>query len=78
MKKRAERLPAGEKNKALKAMSVIYQRCKKGITMTKKIKSDYHFLETLTPETKRKHEENYIDLVLSELLLAAMHEDDIR
>jgi predicted DNA-binding protein YlxM (UPF0122 family) len=45
---------------------------------TKKIKSAYNqYVETLTPKQKQKHEENYIDLVLSELLLAAMHEDDV-
>ena len=46
--------------------------------MTKKAKSTYdRYLENLTPKQRQKHEEEYIDLILSELLIAAMEEDDI-
>ena len=46
--------------------------------MNKKTKSTYDtYLDDLTPKKRQKHEEEYIDLVLSELLIAAMNEDDI-
>lgn len=46
--------------------------------MTKKTKSTYdRYMEGLTSKEKQKFDEGYIDLVLSELLIAAMNEDDI-
>ena len=46
--------------------------------MTKKIKSTYQeFMESMTPQQKKKFEEEYKELVLSELILAAMEEDNI-
>ena len=46
--------------------------------MTKKIKSTYdEFVESLNPKEKRTFEAERKELLLSELLLATMHEDDI-
>jgi hypothetical protein len=46
--------------------------------MTKKIKStSEEFVASLTPQEKRKFNEEYKDLLLSELLLAVMKKDDV-
>jgi len=46
--------------------------------MTKKIKSTYdELVESLSPQEKKEFDEEYKDLLLSEMILAAMHEDDI-
>ena len=46
--------------------------------MTKKVKSTYdEFLESLTPKQKKEFEKEYKDLLLSELLIAAMEEDEV-
>jgi len=46
--------------------------------MTKKIKSTYdEFVESLSEKEKREFEEEYRELVLSELLIALMEEDNI-
>ncbi len=46
--------------------------------MTKKIKStsDTHYA-SLSPERKKEFDQGYKDLLISEILLAAMEEDDI-
>jgi hypothetical protein len=44
----------------------------------KKIKSTFEeFMEAKTPAQKKKFEEGYRDFLLSEMILAAMQEDDI-
>ncbi len=44
----------------------------------KKIKSTYEeFMEEKTSEQKEKYEEGYRDFLLSEMILAAMEEDNI-
>ena len=46
--------------------------------MTKKIKSTVDtFVESLTPKQKKEFLEEYRELLLSELLLAAMEQDEI-
>lgn len=46
--------------------------------MTKKMKStSEEFVESLSPQERKKFDEEYRDLLLSELLLAAMEQDDI-
>jgi len=46
--------------------------------MTKKIESTFErFIESLSPEERKKYDEEYREFVLSELLLAAMAKDDI-
>ena len=46
--------------------------------MTKKIKStSQEFIDSLTPKQRKKFDEEYRELLLSELLLAAMEQDDI-
>jgi hypothetical protein len=46
--------------------------------MTKKIQSTVgELLESLTPEERKKFDEEYRELLLSELLLAAMAKDNI-
>ena len=46
--------------------------------MTKKIKSTYdEFVESLSEKEKKEFEEEYRELVLSELLIALMEEDNI-
>lgn len=46
--------------------------------MNKKIKStSERFMESLTPKQKKKFEEGFRDLVLSELVLALMERDEI-
>lgn len=44
----------------------------------KKVKSTFEeFMEAKTPAQKKKFEEGYRDFLLSEMILAAMEEDDI-
>ena len=44
----------------------------------KKMKSTFEeFLEAKTPAQRKKYEEGYLDFLLSEMILAAMEEDDI-
>jgi hypothetical protein len=44
----------------------------------KKIQSTFEeFIEAKTPAQKKKFEEGYRDFLLSEIILAAMEEDDI-
>jgi hypothetical protein len=44
----------------------------------KKMKSTYEeFMESKTPEQRKKYKEEYRDFLLSEMILAAMEEDDI-
>ena len=46
--------------------------------MTKKIESTFDkFIESLTPEEHKKFDEEYKELLLSELILAAMARDNI-
>lgn len=46
--------------------------------VTKKVKSLYdEFIEELTPQELKEHEDGYRELLLSELLLAAMEEDAV-
>src|SRR5271170_7790550 len=46
--------------------------------MNKKIKStSEEFVESLTPQQRKKFDEEYKDLLLSEMILAAMEEDHI-
>jgi len=46
--------------------------------MTKKIKSTYDkFIESMTPQQKKKFEEEYREFALSELILALMERDEI-
>ena len=46
--------------------------------MTKKIKSTVDkFLESLSPVERKKYDEEYQELLLSELILAAMEKDNI-
>ena len=46
--------------------------------MTKKTKSTVDkFIESLSPEKRKKYDEEYQEFVLSELILAAMEKDDI-
>lgn len=46
--------------------------------MTKKIKSTCdEFVESLSSQEKKEFDEEYKDLLLSEMILAAMHQDDI-
>ena len=46
--------------------------------MAKKVKSTYdEFVESLSEKEKREFEEEYRELVLSELLIALMEEDNI-
>ncbi len=46
--------------------------------INKKVKTTFEeFMEAKTPEQKREYEEGYHDFLLSELILAAMEEDDI-
>ena len=46
--------------------------------MTKKIKSTFDkFIESLSPEERKKYDVEYREFVLSELLLAAMAKDNI-
>ncbi len=54
----------------------------KDIIMTKKkikkVKSTFEeFMEAKTPEQRKKYEEGYRDFLLSEMILAAMEEDDV-
>lgn len=58
------------------------QDIKKELIMTnsinKKIKTTFEeFIEAKTPEQKKEYEEGYHDFLLSELILAAMEEDDV-
>jgi hypothetical protein len=55
---------------------------KKGPIMTKtikkKIKSTFEeFMEAKTPQQRKNYEEGYRDFLLSEMILAAMEEDDV-
>jgi len=55
---------------------------KKGLTMSKlkdtKIKSTFEkFMESKTPAQRKAYEEGYRDFLISEMILAAMEEDDI-
>lgn len=46
--------------------------------MSKKIKSTYdEFVVALTPQQKKEFDEEYKDLLLSEMILAAMQKDEI-
>lgn len=46
--------------------------------MTKKVKSTYEeFMEAKTPKQRKKFEEEYKELALSELILALMERDEI-
>ena len=46
--------------------------------MTKKTKSTLEkFLESLSPEERKQYDEEYKELLLSELILAAMEKDNI-
>jgi hypothetical protein len=46
--------------------------------MTKKIKSTYDkLMESMTPNEKKEYEKELKDLIISELVLAAMEEDNI-
>ena len=46
--------------------------------MTKKIKSTHdEFLESMTPKEKKEYEKEFKDFVISELILAAMEQDNI-
>jgi hypothetical protein len=46
--------------------------------MTKKIKSTVEeLIESLTPEERKKYDEEYREFVLSELILAAMAKDNV-
>ena|SRR3990167_8683215 len=61
---------------------IILKDVKKAIIMTKlknkKIKSTFEaFMESKTPAEKKAYDEGYRDFVLSEMILAAMEEDDI-
>lgn len=45
---------------------------------TTRVKSDYDkFMETLTPKELEKYKQEYKEFLLSEMVLAAMEEDDI-
>jgi len=47
-------------------------------SINKKIKTTFEeFIEAKTPEQKKEYEEGYHDFLLSELILAAMEEDDV-
>lgn len=44
----------------------------------KKMKSTYEeFMEAKTPEQRKKYKEGYKDFLLSEMILAAMEEDEV-
>lgn len=46
--------------------------------MTKKIKSTFDkFIESLSPQERKKYDEEYREFILSELVLAAMAKDNI-
>jgi hypothetical protein len=46
--------------------------------MTKKLKSSYdELIAAMTPQQKKEYEREFKDLVISELVLAAMEEDNI-
>ena len=46
--------------------------------MTKKIKSTFDkFIESLSPQERKKYDEEYREFILSELILAAMEKDNI-
>jgi hypothetical protein len=46
--------------------------------MTKKIKSTYDkLMESMTPKEKKEYEKELKDFIISELILAAMEEDNI-
>ena len=46
--------------------------------MTKKIKSTFDkFIESLSPQERKKYDEEYREFILSELILAAMAKDNI-
>ena len=36
-----------------------------------------YFLESLTPKERNKHEESYKDFLVSEMIIAAMENDDV-
>lgn len=36
-----------------------------------------HFLESMTPEKRRNHEAGYRELLISEMIIAAMENDDV-
>ena len=51
---------------------------RRGFIMTKKIKSTYDKLvDSLSPQEKQKFHEEYLELILSEMLIALMQNDDI-
>ena len=46
--------------------------------MSKKVATNYNdFVKSLSPKEKKKFDEQYRDLLLSEMILAAMEEDNI-
>ena len=55
-----------------------YQKLEELTMSKKKIKSTYEeFMESKSPEQKKKYQEGYKDLLLSEMILAAMEEDEV-
>jgi phage-related protein/DNA-binding Xre family transcriptional regulator len=74
--KKTQKLPQGEKRQALKAYQSYEERVKRGPIMKKKPKSTY---EAFISDKKQRQllDREYHELLVSELLLAAMEEDHL-
>ncbi len=80
--KKTDKLPQKEKSRALNYRFDYVERVKGAYIMTKKnsknVQTTYdRHIAKMSPERKKKFDEGYRDLVLSELLLALMKEDEI-